>query len=189
MADAYAKFIFVDVGYNGRLNDAGALQRSSFMHVLDNPDTYLPPKKIVGNERLLPHVFVGDNAFPLLENLVTPYPFTTTDTQKQKFNFRLSRARQNIERAFGILANRFQVLQTAIRLNEGKAIKIVRCCCVLHNFLTTTSHGYSADVDIRPEEEIYPTRESVTSSPRRNLRAYEAFRSSWRQYFNNEGSV
>ncbi|XP_046684862.1 uncharacterized protein LOC124370615 [Homalodisca vitripennis] len=55
----------------------------------------------------------GDEAFPLMCNLMRPYPKKqVTDNHENKvFNYRLSRARQTDECAFGILASRFRVFQ------------------------------------------------------------------------------
>jgi hypothetical protein len=40
-----------------------------------------------------------------------------------------------VENAFGILANRFQLLQKDINLSVAKVQNITLTCCVLHNFI------------------------------------------------------
>lgn len=49
-----------------------------------------------GSDILAPHIFLGDEAFALLENLLKPYPRDQSlhDRTKAIFNYRLSRARR-----------------------------------------------------------------------------------------------
>lgn len=190
IADAHAKFLFVEAGFNGRLSDGGALQRSDFMHILEFPEKYLPPRKSIGNNRTLPYVFVGDNAFPLMPNLMTPFPYSTMDGSKQLFNYSLSRSRQCIERAFGLMSNRFQILQKRIRLDETKTRKIVLACCVLHNFLVENSNWYSDEGHAAsPAAEGTSENFEPTGKKTRNLRESDGIRKSFKDFFNNEGKI
>jgi hypothetical protein len=51
----------------------------------------------------MPHVFVGDEAFPVLENLMCPYPSNNLSAEKKILNYRLSHARRYIKCTFDIL--------------------------------------------------------------------------------------
>ena len=53
----------------------------------------------------------------------------------------MSRARRIVENAFGILANRFQVFMTPMRLSPEKAEIAVLACCSLHNMLRSSSRN------------------------------------------------
>jgi len=54
-----------------------------------------------------PYFFVADEAFPLRTDLLQPYSRKNNLGEKEKiFNYRLSRPRNIIENAFGILASR-----------------------------------------------------------------------------------
>ena len=78
------------------------------LRLLDGSLRLPEPAPLPGMETTLPFVFFGDEAFPLKENLLRPYPEKNLTEGQLSFNFRLSQARQVVENAFGILAARFQ---------------------------------------------------------------------------------
>lgn len=73
--------------------------------------------------RELPFLFVGDEAYPLKGNLMTPYPRKTITPEKWVFNYRLSRAQRVVECAFGMLTKTFLFfLKTNILLPPVKVV-------------------------------------------------------------------
>ena len=102
----------------------------------------VPPNKRLPNfpqEGPMPHVIVGDEAFPLLHNLMRPFPGKGEGTSSKEdaiFNYRLSRARMVVENAFGILAQRWRIFSRKIPLSTDNVDKVVKAACVLHNYLT-----------------------------------------------------
>jgi hypothetical protein len=48
----------------------------------------------------VPFVVVADEAYPLLHYLMRPYPKRMLNNPRLVFNYRLYRARSNVERAF-----------------------------------------------------------------------------------------
>lgn len=100
--------MYVHNGTNGRVFDGGILRSIDFFRSLQNneleiPDNQCPPQ--VDYE--LPYVFLGDEAFPLMNNLLKPYSKYYAGHDEHIFNYRLSLARRVVENAFGILASRF----------------------------------------------------------------------------------
>ena len=76
VVDAHYNFVVVDVGAYGKQSDGNVLANSTFRKKLLNMDLALPPpESIAGTSKpRLPFAFVGDEAFPLLPNLLRPYP-------------------------------------------------------------------------------------------------------------------
>ncbi|XP_066947113.1 uncharacterized protein [Macrobrachium rosenbergii] len=76
------------------------------------------------------YFLVGDDAFPLQNYLMKPYPQRGLSKEERIYNYRLSRARRTVENAFGILANRFRIFHTAICLKPDhvEALVLSRMC-------------------------------------------------------------
>ena len=140
LVDADYRFIYVNVGCNGRISDGGVFRASSLSQALNEDLLGIPtPKAPCSYQTPLPFVIVADDAFLLQKNLMKPYPFRGLSTEKRIFNYRLSRARRIVENAFGILANRFRVFLSPIQLAPENVEKVVLASCALHNFLRDKS--------------------------------------------------
>lgn len=130
------KFLFVDVGGAGRVSDGGILRASKFYKALtSNKFQIPPPHELPGSPHILPHYFIGDGAYPLMDNLMKPYRGTNLSLGQSIFNKRLSRCRVVVENAFGKLAQKFRIFYTTIDAQVVHVIKIVKCCCILHNLI------------------------------------------------------
>lgn len=195
--NANYEFILVDVGTNGRVSDGGVLENTDFFHKLMNNSLNIPyPKEVGPNKIILPYVFIGDEAFALRQNFMKPYNARELDYSKKIFNYRLSRARNVVEIAFGILAARFRLLHTQINMKEKTVELAVLACCILHNYLRRKC-GESY-ISTSAQENAYNIddancTESLTSLQRgHNRRANQEakeVRNAFLEYFNEEGKV
>ena len=193
LVDAEYRFLYVEVGCNGRISDGGVFTSSLLYRALENNFLNIPNKTALpGRNMPVPYTILADDAFPLKEYLMKPYSRNDLfDISKRIFNYRLSRARRTVENAFGILSNRFRILQKPIHLCPEKVDKIVLACCCLHNFLI--DHR-SADKRYKQIclENINETngffkfhqQGSNTHSLQSNL-----IRQEFAKYFTNEGNV
>jgi hypothetical protein len=142
VVDADYRFIYINVGAEGKASDGGVWSKSSLHNLLSdetNPLAIPDPEPIKGFAPDIPYFFVGDDAFRLGPNLLKPYRGTNLTKKERIFNYRLSRCRRIVENAFGILSCRFQLLRRAIGVNPDLVQSIVMACCILHNFLCV--HG------------------------------------------------
>ena len=59
------------------------------------------------------------------------------ENYKELYNLRHSRARNVIERAFGLLKNRWSILRAPSFFDIKTQVRIINACCILHNFIRT----------------------------------------------------
>ena len=126
----------------------------SLRKALENETLNLPQAETIEecSEKVCYHI-VADDAFPLTNNIMKPYPHKKLDKSKRIFNYRLSRARRVVENAFGILANRFRVFLATINLDHQKVNDIILAACCLHNFLVENNkHNYISCQDFEDTE-------------------------------------
>ena len=113
--DASYKFTYNNVGCLGRISDGGVLKASDLYEVIVSGSLSTPPPKpllikdpqwnMVGEtQQPLPYMIVGDEAFPLQEEIMKPYARKQLDDAKRIFNYRLSRIRIVSDNVFGILS-------------------------------------------------------------------------------------
>lgn len=181
--DADYRFTVIDVGSMGRFSDSNVFNRSSFGKELYSGTLELPaPKPLPGQSELTPFVFVADEAFPLLINLMRPCPGTQLNNNIRKiFNYRLSSARQTVECTFGILASRFRVYRRPFDCKTSLVDDIVKATCVLHNYLRNgilgKPHNVVADIQKNPMpvHQLRPLAGNRTRSSKESFNIRENF--------------
>ena len=130
------EIIYIDVGTEGKNADGGIWRQCSFKEYLDDGDLDLPrPKKLPGTNKIVPHVIVSDDAFPLGPHIMKPFNRRLLTRKERIFNYRLSRAIRVAENAFGILANRFRLFLTNICLHPDRVVSVTLAAAALHNML------------------------------------------------------
>uniref|UniRef100_A0A1B0DEN8 Uncharacterized protein n=1 Tax=Phlebotomus papatasi TaxID=29031 RepID=A0A1B0DEN8_PHLPP len=110
ISDAHYRFLYVNIGAYGSSSDAGVLAYSELGRKLSSGRMNIPEASpILEGERDVPYFLIGDEAFGLKNYCMIPYPGRYLDTDRQNFNFRLSRARRVVENTFGILTARWRI--------------------------------------------------------------------------------
>lgn len=204
IVDAKYRFLLFDFGTNGRVSDGGVLLNTKFYEKLENNTLNIPKdERLHNSSRILPYVFVADDAFPLRKDMMKPFRQNDLDSRPKKiYNYRTSRARRIVENAFGILAARFRIYRTQMNMSPETIESVVRATCALHNYLMSsslTSYAPSECFDRENFEEGTTTsgltsRES-TLEPLQSTRQGDAprtakqIRSEFMSYFVNEGKV
>ena len=164
LVDHNYRFSYIDIGGYGSNSDGNVFRSSAFGAKLLNGQLDFPPPKPLPNFPLggmVPHVIVADEAFPLTQQIMRPYPrfrISTLPKQKAIFNYRLSRARMVVENAFRILAMRWRLFDRRLALCADNAEKIIKACCVLHNFLTPVKDYTDIASELNPDGRNYSTQ-------------------------------
>lgn len=138
LVDANYEFLYADIGVNGRASDGAAWEQSDLLRCIVEKKLNIPPPQPLPQSESglqMPFVILSDDAFPLTEYLLKPFPFRNQNEIQRIFSYRLSRARRTVENAFGILSNKFRVLLAPINLSPDKVEKVVLACVAMHNML------------------------------------------------------
>lgn len=141
VVDAHYRVIHFNVGNPGARSDGGVFWEDNLGRALRENQLGIPPPRTLpgDNENEIgpvPFFFVGDDAFPSLTNLVKPFNEDARRLIEDEImtNYRISRARVQIECLFGHLARRFRVVNW-LATSERRARLILTTTIHLHNFL------------------------------------------------------
>ncbi|XP_055910749.1 uncharacterized protein LOC129945114 [Eupeodes corollae] len=136
VADADKKFLTIEVGGRGKQSDGGTFSGSTLFKLLEADKFNVPPPQALPESNIVfPNFLIGDEAYPLKNYLLRPYPRRNLNAQTENFNKKLSIARKCIECAFGILSKKWRFLQKNIETKPSTAVRLIKCACILHNFV------------------------------------------------------
>ena len=147
VCDSKLQFIYFGVVGKGSTNDAYAYISTGLPEILKN----FPAGKIY---------FVGDAAYPLSEQLLTPFTGShRDDANKDSFNYFLSQMRIRIEMEFGYLTSKWPILRTKMQGSLKNISKDVVACACLQNFIIKN------DVPTNMEVEEYFEKHGTSLQP------------------------
>ena len=181
------RFVMVDIGAYGSSNDSGVLNNTALFKCLKKKKLGIP--QLSNFLMTVPHVLLGDEAFPLCCDLMRPFARNVLTNERCIFNYRLSRARKVVEIAFGILANRWRIFHRRINLNPDNVTTMVKAAVVLHNILTVPTDKVCTEVIDRAKifDEAFQDLVNVGSRP---ATAANDVRNYFTDYFTSDaGSV
>ena len=195
MVDHQYRFSYINVGNYGSNADGSVFRNSKFGRAILEGRFGIPPPKLLPDSQVrLPHVIVADEAFPLNENIMRPYPKIRNEIlplDEIVFNFRLSRARRIVENAFGILVQRWRIFTRKICLEKHNAKAIIKAACMLHNYLQDDRSVDQIMAELCPDGEVAP----VAMQPIHRLRGYRSpaaamqIRQEFKDYFSGIGAL
>ena len=210
VCNANYEFTLVDIGDSGRQSDGSVYANSHLGYAIESNRLNIPkPAQLPNNStKILPYVFVGDDAFGLKMHMMKPFPFQNLTPDERVFNYRLSRARRIIENVFGIATSRFRIFHRPIIAKVEKVVSITKAVVVLHNFLmslrsTKDNYNYCPtnyiDQDAPSGFSAGQWRGEVNDmgaiQPVKNLGSHnysqdaKHVRDAYKEYFNIEGAV
>jgi DDE superfamily endonuclease len=128
------RFTWAHAGWEGTTHDARMFNTALARRSLKFPH---PPNG---------KYYLVDSGFPFMKGFITPYRrvryhladyrrrFTFANGE-EKFNYLHSSLRSTIERAFGVLKQKFRILRLPQPYSYGKQVGIVVATLALHNFI------------------------------------------------------
>ena len=114
--NARYEFSMVDIGGYGRLIVSTVYTNSNLGRAINQNPLQLPSAIKMANKvsKKYTYVFVGDETFPLLCNLLKPFSRNALESPYLIFNYRLSRTRCIVDNAFEITTSSFRVFRRSI---------------------------------------------------------------------------
>jgi hypothetical protein len=152
----------LEIGWPGSVGDCRIFENSYLNSKYEEELARLGTTVLITGDDVqenVPAFILGDSAYRNSRHLVTTYKVTecNADASIRHLNFELSKARYQVEHAFGLLKGRFQIFEKPLR-SAGEdlpfSIRLIASICVLHNFLidsqdTICEQDILADAAIR----------------------------------------
>ena len=99
LVDYDYKFMFIDVGCQGRISDGGVYNNSSLGNTIENDLLDLPPRRSLPisedpewihdhETECFPFIIAAADAFPRKPQIMKPYSHRNLDDKKLLFNYR-----------------------------------------------------------------------------------------------------
>ncbi|OAD74305.1 hypothetical protein PHYBLDRAFT_71426 [Phycomyces blakesleeanus NRRL 1555(-)] len=137
--------MIVRTGQSGHVNDARLFTDSSlYINMLFDQDYYFPNNTVI----------LADSAFPIMKNMLPPYPITTEDPKQQVFNKAYAKTCHHIENAFGLLVQKWHFLLRHLYFLARNILEDTLCTFEnqVHGFDAYTNGGDDNDVEIEVED-------------------------------------
>jgi hypothetical protein len=144
------QFCYILAGWEGSAHDGTVLRDAQFNH-----NFITPPKKY----------WLGDAGYPNSETVLVPYRQTRyhlkeqrmsgkkPENSKELFNLRHASLRNVIERIFGVLKRKYQILRTPSEYSIETQTRIILACTGLHNWVRL-EEGANADIYLESEGDL-----------------------------------
>ncbi|KAG6936015.1 hypothetical protein G0U57_013529 [Chelydra serpentina] len=181
LVDHKGHFTNISIEWPGKVHDARVFKNSGLFRWLQE-GIYFPDYKITVGDVEMPIVILGDRAYPLMPWLMKPYT-GAPDTEKELFNYRLSKCRMVVECAFGRLKGRWRSLLTRSDLSQTNIPIVIAACCVLHNLCESKGETFMAGWEVEANrlaaDYAQPDTRAIRRAQRDTLHIREALKASF----------
>ncbi|KAJ0824976.1 putative harbinger transposase-derived protein [Helianthus annuus] len=121
-------------GMPGSLNDINVLERSSIFTELEQGRAPPVNYTVNGHDYTMGY-YLADGIYPKCQTFVKTIPSPRGDKNKH-FAKAQESARKDVERAFGVLQQRFAIIRGPSRMFKAKVLtNIMKACVILHNMM------------------------------------------------------
>ena len=145
----------MDAGTAGSCSDAHLFNACQLKRKIDDGRIGFPdPAPITQGGRDVPYFILADDAFALKTWLMKPYRRRMLTREERIANYRISRGRRVVEKAFDILVLRFRVMWITIELPPAAVREVVFTCVVLHNALRSQYQGQHGGQEPEDDDDV-----------------------------------
>ena len=117
--------------------------------MMESKEILQKPLFIIEENVTLKPIILGDSAYSIKPWLFTPYArLTNMSPGQRRFNYEHCKGREVVERGYGHLKGRFQILRTESNEHLERVHLTVMVCIVLHNICIL----YDDDTEIPDED-------------------------------------
>ena len=136
LVDADYQFLWMDIGGYGSMSDSQIFNESELKEYLEDETIgFSDPDTLPNDDQNMPYFILGDDAFGLRTYLIKTDSQRGLTKEQLINNYRISRGRHVVWNAFGILAQRWQLLLTTL-MQEPEVVRAITVACVcLHNLM------------------------------------------------------
>ncbi len=140
--DPFFKVVQLDAGYSGNINDVTMYNQSSFRSIL------MDLISIYGEK----YCCIGDNGYPIRKEMLTPYTGVeilsdlSEQYEKEMFSRIISSVRQSVERIFGILQRKWNLLVIGCEYNTARYIDFIYAIFGVHNYMLAEEDSYKMNI-------------------------------------------
>ena len=203
VVDHQYKFKYIDFGEYGSNCDLNVFKNSTLGKAFIQGKLQIPgPKSLPQYDGLpLPHCWIGDEAFPQRKDFLRPFPKPRGNIQfkvpkdEMLYNWRLSRTRNVVENAFGILSQRWRIYQRRICLGVKNVERVVKATVVLHNYLCEERPVDEVKRDLIASKVELPSNREACLRDMPHMHGYHtardaaAVRDHFKAFFNGVGAI
>ena len=142
ICDAKYNFILFAIGQYGRNNNYGVLSKSTIGKQWESKSlNFSEPATLKGCEYdPLTYILLGDEAVPLKECMMRPFPGQLDENEKI-FNYRHLRGRRVVENSFGILIDSWRILEKPIKATVENVEWYLLAKMPLHDYWRQTENA------------------------------------------------
>ena len=150
VCDAYKRYTYCAIDMPGSTHDSRAFANSSLAHAIS---TGCIPE---------PYYLLGDAAYKGNASILTPY-IGNLHADESVFSFYHSSLRMTIEGSFGMLVNKWAILQGPIKLAISRAPIVIKACKALHNLIIT--HNLPTAPPLKPPSRSLSRNNTAATRP------------------------
>lgn len=147
LVDHKYRFMYINVGSPGHCNDSDIYEKSLLKPYIETSELFEANARKIGGIKV-PVILIGDSSFKISTRIMKPYSVSVTGNLKQMvFNYHIAKTRRVAEDAFRHLKARFGRIGEGLDSRHDNTNAIIKCCCVLHNFLIEHNNTFEDDCD------------------------------------------